>query len=84
MIERPSRRFFLCGLVAAPAIIKVAPLMKIAPLEFLEPLELPHLEVLEALSDMLARMTREAFIPQIYTQIYQAHPLVDLLKERAA
>ena len=69
-VIQPSRRGFITGLatlIAAPAIIRVADLMPIK--------SQPRFLLTE-----LQAITRKAFLPRVYTQIYADHSLLALFE----
>ena len=83
-IERPTRRGFIAGLgslfIAAPAIVRFASIMPVHAFD-----EVPLFGTQfgwqhdDALYSELAAITRRAFMPRIYTQIYKATPMLELL-----
>jgi hypothetical protein len=64
--------------------IRAAPIVPISavPIEFEETLR-NGLVPSGALGAELSRITRQAFLPQIYAQIYKQHPIVGALQDMA-
>lgn len=82
-----SRRGFLTGLisfVAAPAIVRASSLMPVKAL----PLELTHEETVallrQDLYSELSAVTRKAFIPRLFAQVYKGAPWNGMDLERLA
>jgi hypothetical protein len=79
----PSRRGFLAGLgsffVAAPAIVRAASIMPVKAVDLTASL-LSELQAIEGryvpgqLFEELAAVTRRAFVPRIYVQIWKEPP----------
>lgn len=79
-----SRRSFLRGagiVLAAPVIVKAASLMPISSFESLEFSGFESRIPLGQLVDMdeLSALTRKAFIPRIFVQIYRSNPLIEMM-----
>lgn len=77
-----TRRGLLRGLsiaVAAPAIVRAASLMPVKALAFLDDgTFMPTYP--GSVAAELAVITRKAFIPRVFVQIYQATPLMSALQ----
>lgn len=73
-----SRRGFLAGLIASPAIVRFSSLMPVK-LVYLSPP--PLIVPADPLFPELAAVVRRAFIPRLYVQIYQASPTMALLRQ---
>ena len=77
-----SRRKFLRGLgaaLAAPVIVRAASLMPIkAP-----PIQLAPSPGYASLYEELTDITRKAFVPRVYIQIYRADPLMQFILANA-
>ena len=74
----PSRRGFLRGLgviLAAPAVVTASNLMPISMRNLFLP-ELPHF--MSPNYAELAAITRHAFVPRLFVQVYSRPPLYDI------
>ena len=77
----PSRRTFLTGLsaslIAAPAVVRFASLMQVRGLVMGVPL--PLVTNYDIYADM-AEVTRKAFVPRLFVQLYTSVPLAEALE----
>ena len=72
-----NRRFFLRGaitLIASPAIVRASSLMPIKNIQFLEEEMLPN-----AILQKLLDVTRRAYIPRMFIDIYYASSTFEVL-----
>ena len=81
------RRTFLQGMfsaLAAPAIVRAASLMPVKALVPQAELVLPAAfeRELSALQNELAAITRRAFVPRLYVDLYRADPILAQLVEQ--
>ena len=86
-IEQPSRRAVLTGLgslfIAAPAIVRAASIMPVHAFD-----EVPLFgtqfgwQHYDDLYGELVAITRRAFMPRIYTQIYKSTPALEFLTQQ--
>ena len=79
----PSRRSFITGLaalVATPAIVRASSLMPVRGLI----MDVPKLVVNYDIYAELANVTRQAFVPRLYVQLYHASPMMALMAELQA
>ena len=67
---------FLAGAVALPAVAKLDAL---APIIFTEAAASP----IPGFTAELMAITRKAFIPKIYVQIYQSNPMLSMMLSKA-
>ena len=77
-----SRRTFLCGLgatlIAAPAIVRAASLMPIRGI--IQPISLQGIPLtFDGGYAGLVDITRKAFIPRLFVQVYEQSPLLAFL-----
>jgi hypothetical protein len=84
-----SRRGFLVGLGAlfAPAIVRVESIMPVKALDVFEtfsPLPVGQLPKMLSLYEGLAAVTRQAFVPRLFVQMYFASPTLHMILQMEA
>jgi hypothetical protein len=89
-----SRRSFITGLislVAAPAIVRVGSLMPVKTMAMIDPvgtfnvpLDPTDCVIGNGYITELASMTRKAFLPNLFVQLYKVDPLLQKLLESMA
>ena len=77
----PRRTFLKAALtlIAAPAIVRVASIMPVKALVL--PEEPLTIYTTQALYAQLCDVTRQAFVPRLFVQLYATNPMLDMLQE---